>query len=344
MIRSSFWRASYHRLKVSRMVKVAVIGAGFWGVNHARVLSEIKDSELVAICDVDIERARKAASKYNIGSCYSDFHEMIRVEKPEAVTICTPSTTHAEITVACLNRGLDVLVEKPMAATVEDATKILETEERVGRIVMVGFIERFNPAVRLALNLLAENEIGQVILLYGRRIGWWPERIGDVGVVKDTAVHDIDLTLKLFGEIPEAVSARAGRLKHVHEDHAQIFLSFSKDRSALIEANWLTPRKKREMQITGESGVVTVRFIEQEVVVEKEDQLRMPNLKYMEPLRLELEHFISCVKSSSHPDVDSRDGFRAALLADAILHSAETNRQIRIDEFMESRRLTNLYI
>ncbi len=326
------------------MVRVAVVGAGFWGANHSRVLSELSDSELVAICDIDMERMKRVAAKYNIASYYRDLDEMVRRERPEAVTICTPSTTHAKITVACLNYGLDVLVEKPMAATVEEATKILQTEEKVGRIVMVGFIERFNPAVRLAMKLLEEDEIGQVILSYGRRIGWWPERIGDVGVVKDTAVHDIDLTLKLFAEMPETVSASAGRLRHKHEDHAQIFLSFSEGRSALIEANWLTPRKKREMQITGERGVITVKFIEQEVTVEKEDQMKIPNLKYVEPLRLELEHFISCVKSSSHPHVDSRDGFRAALLADAILYSAELNRQIRLDEFISSKKLANLYI
>ncbi|MEM3096839.1 MAG: Gfo/Idh/MocA family oxidoreductase [Nitrososphaerota archaeon] len=325
-------------------MRVAVAGAGFWGMNHARILSEIEDSELVGICDIDILKAKRAAAKYNIGSYYGDYVEMIRKSRPEAVTICTPSTTHADLAVTALGYGVDVLVEKPMATSVEEAMRIMDVQNKSGRIVMVGFIERFNPAVRYAMKLVGEEEVGQVILSYSRRIGWWPERIGDVGVVKDTAVHDIDLTLRFFGGLPENVSARAGRLRHRHEDHAQIFLTFRDGGSAIVEANWLTPRKKREMHITGEKGVIAVKFIEQELTVEKEDHVMIPNIKYVEPLRLELQHFISCVKGAVRPEVDSADGFRAALIADAVLYSAETNKQIRIDEFIAGKRLANPYI
>jgi UDP-N-acetylglucosamine 3-dehydrogenase len=323
------------------MVRVAVVGAGFWGMNHARVLSDLKDCELVGICDIDIERARKAAEKYGVHDYFKDFNSMLKQAKPEAITICTPSTTHAELTIFSLNQGLDVLVEKPMATSAEEALEIILTQERVGRNVMVGFVERFNPAVRYAFDLLSHDEIGQVILSYSRRIGWWPERIGDVGVVKDTAVHDIDLTMMLFGETPESVSARVGKLKHRHEDHAQIFLTFPTGRSAIIEANWLTPRKKREMQITGERGVISVKFIEQEVVVEKEDHVTIPNVKYSEPLRLEIEHFIQCVKTSTKPFIDAVDGYRAALTADIILDSAAQNKQIKVAEYLEEKNLPN---
>ena len=323
------------------MVRVAIAGAGFWGMNHARVLSDLKDCELVGICDIDIGRARRAAEKYRVEAYFNDFETMLKQAKPEAITICTPSTSHVELTISSLHHGLDVLVEKPMATSAEEALKILSTQEKVGRLVMVGFIERFNPAVRLAVELLSNDEIGQIILTYSRRIGWWPERIGDVGVVKDTAVHDIDLTMMLFGETPESISARVGRLKHRYEDHAQIFLTFSTGRSAIIEANWLTPRKKREIHITGERGVISVKFIEQELVIEKEDYVRIPNIKYSEPLRMELEHFIQCVKTSTKPMVDVVDGYRASLIADIILESAALNRQIKVIDYLIEKRLPN---
>ncbi|MEM4329512.1 MAG: Gfo/Idh/MocA family oxidoreductase, partial [Candidatus Caldarchaeum sp.] len=179
-------------------------------------------------------------------------------------------------------------------------------------------------------------------LLYSRRIGWWPERIGDTGVVKDTAIHDIDLVTWIFKDIPQTVYAMCGRLRHSYEDHAQIFLSYGRGKSALMEANWLTPRKKREMHVTGENGVVTVRFIEQEVVVEKAEQLVIPNIRYSEPLKNELEHFIQCVKTGRQPFVDAYAGLKATFIADCILESAHLNKPINLLEVAEKMGLTAL--
>ncbi|MDW8062843.1 MAG: Gfo/Idh/MocA family oxidoreductase [Candidatus Caldarchaeum sp.] len=310
------------------MVRVAVVGAGFWGVNHVRVLKELPGVEVVGVCDVDFGRVSRAGKRFGVEHLFTDSMEMIEKTRPDAVSICTPSTTHASLALQMLDAGCDVLIEKPMASTVSEAVQIIDKMLERKRRVMVGFIERFNPAVQFAKKIIDEGEIGDVLLFFGRRIGSWPERVGDVGVVKDTAVHDIDLVTWVFGGLPESVYAMCGRLRHSYEDHAQIFLSYSGTRSALLEANWLTPRKKREMQITGEKGVVSVRFIEQEVVLEKAEQLVIPNLKYSEPLKNELAHFVECVEKGAEPAVNVYDGLRATLLAECILESARRKKPV----------------
>ncbi|MDW8083901.1 MAG: Gfo/Idh/MocA family oxidoreductase [Candidatus Caldarchaeum sp.] len=321
---------------------MAVVGAGFWGMNHLRVLSDIDGVELVGVCDIDESRAINAGRRFGIKNVFTDVNLMLEKTEPDAVTICTPSTTHSWLAVRTLEAGCDVLIEKPMAATVSEAVQIIEKMREVKKLVMVGFIERFNPAVQYAKKVIDEGEIGDVLLFYGRRIGSWPERIGDTGVVKDTAVHDIDLVTWIFRTMPESVYAMCGRLRHSYEDHAQIFISYHEGKSALLEANWLTPRKKREMQITGEKGVVSVRFIEQEVVVEKAEQLIIPNLKYAEPLKNELRHFIESVQHRRKPAVDALDGLRATFIAECILESARRKQPVKPAEHSKDIEEANL--
>ncbi|MEM0383548.1 MAG: Gfo/Idh/MocA family oxidoreductase [Candidatus Caldarchaeum sp.] len=321
------------------MVRVAVVGAGFWGVNHLRVLKELSDVELVAVVDLDVGRAEKAAKRFGVASFFKHLDEMLKTVKPDAVTICTPSTTHAPIALKLLEAGCDILIEKPMSTNVEEAARIIEQADRTGRTVMVGFIERFNPVVQLAHKLISEGEIGDVLLMYSRRIGSWPERIGDTGVVKDTAIHDIDLAGWILNEVPETVYAKCGRLRHSHEDHAQVFLSYGEKRSALMEANWLTPRKKREMHITGEKGVVSIRFIEQELVVEKAEQLTIPNIPYSEPLKRELAHFVECIHAGRQPLVNALDGLKAIFIADCILMSSDINEPVKTAEAAQKMKI-----
>lgn len=319
-------------------MKVGVVGVGFWGRNHVRVFSEIPYVRVEAICDLNSERAKEAAAKYNVANYYSNMDEMLRRHDLEAVSICTPSVSHAELTIKCLEAGVNVFVEKPLASTLQEGLMIIDTAKSCNRIVMTGFIERFNPSVRKAKDLLRNGEIGKVIMSHSRRIGWWPERIGDVGVVKDTAIHDIDLARYMFEDEPSQVYARGGRQKHkVAEDHVQAILSFrDNDKTAFIEANWLTPRKKREMYITGSNGVITIHFLTQQLVVEKADMVLEPILKYEEPLKNELSYFTECLRNKCKPVPDEVDGAKALAIAEAILESIQKNRSIelRIEEII----------
>ncbi|MEN2974990.1 MAG: Gfo/Idh/MocA family oxidoreductase [Candidatus Caldarchaeales archaeon] len=314
-------------------LKIGVIGVGFWGRNHVRVFSEISDVQIEAVCDIDYERAKQVASKYNIKNFYSSLDDVLRRHELDAVSICTPSVTHSELTIKSLEAGVNVLVEKPLASTIEECFKIVDAVKSSGKKVMVGFIERFNPAVRKAKELLNGGEIGDVIVTHSRRIGWWPERIGDVGVVKDTAIHDIDLARYIFCHEPTSVYARGGRQKHSRlEDHVQAIISFGEEEEmAFIEANWLTPRKKREMFITGSSGVITIQFLTQQIVIEKAEMVTEPIMKYEEPLKIELTSFVECLRNNVKPSPDEIDGMKAVAIAESILESIQKNRVVHID-------------
>ncbi|MEM3819201.1 MAG: Gfo/Idh/MocA family oxidoreductase [Nitrososphaerota archaeon] len=311
-------------------MEVGVVGVGFWGRNHVRVFSEIPYVKVEAICDINYERAKEVATKYNIENYYSSIDEMLRKHNLEAVSICTPSVSHAELTVKCLESGVNVFVEKPLASTLRECLMIIDTAKSCKKIIMTGFIERFNPSVRKAKQLLGSGEIGDVIMSHSRRIGWWPERIGDVGVVKDTAIHDIDLARYIFEYDPSQVYARGGRQKHsTAEDHVQAILSFRDDnKTAFIEANWLTPRKKREMYITGSNGVMTIQFLTQQLVIERADIVLEPILKYEEPLKNELAYFTDCLINKRKPVPDEIDGAKAIAIAEAILESIQKNKSV----------------
>jgi UDP-N-acetylglucosamine 3-dehydrogenase len=195
---------------------------------------------------------------------------------------------------------------------------------------MVGFIERFNPALRGIKEIIDRGDLGEVVLAFARRVGRWPERIGDVGVVKDSAIHDLDIMRFLFKEEPSSVYARSGSLGHKFEDYAQIMLSFSGIRTAFVEANWLTPHKVRTLTVTGRDAIASMDFITQEIIVEdveKETKWR-PSLG--EPLKLELQHFADRILENREPDVTMLDGLRALQISDAALDSARMGKVITL--------------
>jgi len=314
-----------------RRLRLAVIGAGFWGRNHVRVLSEIPEAELVAVCDINRERAESISRKYNI-KAYADSRDLYRKEDFDAVTICVWSTNLYSKAMEALNAGKHVLVEKPMASRVDEAEKMLEAAESAGLHLTVGFIERFNPAVKRLKEAIKEGRIGRPVSATGKRVSKWPERIGDVGVVKDTAIHDIDLMRFIFEEDPITVYARAGRLRHkMFEDYAQVMLAFPDEKSAFLEANWLTPYKVRKLTVTGSEAIITVDYITQEIIIETSNQTLIPRYKWEEPLKLELQHFVNSILNNDKPIVTGLDGVKALKIAEAILESAEKHRLIELN-------------
>lgn len=304
-----------------------VIGAGFWGRNHARVLNEMEDAQLVAVCDTDRARAEEAGRRFG-ADWYSEDEALLGRDDVEAVCVCTPTATHAEIAIKTIHHGKHVLVEKPMASTVEEAREILRTAEKRGVHVMVGFIERFNPGVQRERRLIEEGALGEVVLAFAMRVGSWPERIGDVGVIKDTAIHDLDIMRFMFREEPRNVYARAGSLGHRFEDYAQIMMGFSGIKTGFVEANWLTPHKIRRLTITGSRAIATLDYITQEVTIEDAEKVLKPTHRWEEPLKLELQHFVNCVIEDREPVVTGFDGLRALEIAEAAFKSIRTKNVV----------------
>jgi UDP-N-acetylglucosamine 3-dehydrogenase len=313
-----------------KKLKMAVVGVGFWGRNHVRVLSELPDVELVAVCDMDQQRTAMVAEKYGL-KAYSDSAKMYEEEELDAVTLCVWSTRLSEEALKALKAQKHVLVEKPMARSSAEARKIINVAKAKKLHLTVGFIERFNPAVRRLKEALAEGKIGSPVSVTVRRVTKWPERIGDVGVVKDTAIHDIDIVRFIFDEDPMSVYARAGHLRHSKfEDYAQIMLSFSNGKSAFLEANWLTPYKIRKLTVTGSDAIISLDYITQEMTIENLGQTLTPRYEFEEPLKLELQHFIQCVINNKTPLVSGLDGWKALKIAESALKSAENGRLMKL--------------
>jgi UDP-N-acetylglucosamine 3-dehydrogenase len=309
---------------------VAVVGTGFWGRNHARVYKELKETELLAVCDIDAERAKAVAKQFNVAP-YISSGKMLKREDIEAVSICTWSTSLAKEALKALKAGKHVLVEKPMAANVKQAEKLVETADKEDLHLMVGFLMRFIPGLQHIKRAIETKTLGEIVCATAKRVSQWPERIGDVGVVKDTAIHDIDIARYLFNEDPIAVYAKAGSMMHKKfEDYAQIMLTFEGGKSAFIESNWLTPYKTRTLVVTGSEGIMKLDYITQELTIENVRETVQPRYPWQEPLKLELQHFANCVFGKEKPIITGVDGLKALTIAEAALKSSAKGKAIKL--------------
>jgi len=309
---------------------VAVIGTGFWGRNQARVYKELDETELLAVCDINAERAKAVAKRFG-AKPYTNLGRMLKRKDIRAISICTWSTSLAKEALKALKAGKHILVEKPMATNVKQAEKLLETAQKQDLHLTVGFLMRFIPGVQHIKKAIKNKKIGDLVCATAKRVSQWPERMGDVGVVKDIAIHDIDITRHLFDEDPIAVYAKIGRMKHrKFEDYAQIMLTFKGGKSAFIESNWLTPYKTRILVVTGSQAIMKLDYITQELTIENAKETVQPRIAWREPLKLELQHFANCVLKKEKPLITGMDGLKALRIAEAALKSSETGRVIKL--------------
>jgi UDP-N-acetylglucosamine 3-dehydrogenase len=310
---------------------VAVIGTGFWGKNHARVYQELESTKLVAVCDRDALRAKNVAIQLGV-KAYSNSSRMLENEEVEAVSVCTWSTSLAKEALKALSAGKHVLVEKPMATTTKQAEKLVLTAEENDLHFTVGFLMRFIPGLQHIREAVESKKIGALVCATAKRVSQWPERIGDVGVVKDTAIHDIDVMRFVFGEDPIAVYAKAGCMTHKKfEDYAMIMLTFADGKSAFIESNWLTPYKTRTLTVTGSDAIMRLDYVTQDLWIEAANQNVQPKFPWQEPLKAELGHFADCIVKKEKPVVTGEDGVKALSIAIAALKSSAKNRAVKLE-------------
>jgi len=310
-----------------KKLRIAVIGTGFWGKNQARVLSQLDQTELVCVCDVEEGRAKAVGAEFHV-PYFTNRADVLARNDIDAVTICTPTTTHKDIATQALKAGKHALVEKPMTNTVAEARELVALAKERSLRLMPGHIERFNPAVDYLRSLLDDQRLGTVTLFHARRVGRWPERIGDVGVVRDTAIHDIDLARYIFRDEAQSVHARTGSIRHTKEDFAEIMLEFKRGGTAFIDANWLTPRKNRTLIVTGSEATVQLDYISQEIVIEDSEQSITPNLEKQEPLRLELAHFADSTLNGQPFRANGEDGLKAVEICEAVLQAGTSGETV----------------
>mgnify|MGYP006278347493 CR=1 FL=1 len=238
-------------------MRVGLIGMGVMGRNHYRVLHVIPEAELVAVCD---ERATDEIPE----RVYDRVDEFLDRETLDAVIVAVPTSSHLEVAAQVIEAGVPVLVEKPLASTVAEGTDLIERAHRAGVRAAVGHVERFNPVVRSLIHELADKEIYSINIT---RIGPFPPRINDVGVLVDLSVHDIDLVYCLTGGAALRESRIYKSIKRTgnREDNAVISMRLENDVVANITTNWLTPFKKRAIEVATNHAFYTADLMSQEL-------------------------------------------------------------------------------
>ena len=315
-------------------VRVGVIGIGNMGWHHARVLSLLRDAELVGVADPDAERGRLAVEQFGC-RWFPTYEELLG--EVEAVCIAVPTLLHHRVGMACFQAGVHVLIEKPIAATQEEASELIEAAERTGKLLQVGHIERFNPAFRELVKVVANED---VVVLEARRHSPNPDRANDVSVVLDLMIHDIDLVLELAGAPVVSLAAAGGRSAEGPIDYVNATLGFANGVVASLTASKMAHRKIRSLSAHCRSALVESDFLNRSLQIHRRShqsfsadhgELLYRNDGFIEevstspvdPLVAELEHFLQCVRGLEKPAVDGPQASRALLLADLIEQCVE---------------------
>jgi len=330
-------------------MRVAVIGVGSMGSNHLRVYSELEDIEVVAVAEINEERRAFISNHFSVKT-YANYEELIEKEKPEAVSITVPTSDHETTADFVMRHGIHVLVEKPIAATVDEGRRLIQLSKDENVKLMVGHIIRFNPAMQELKKRLDKGELGKVFQIFCRRSGPFPARIRDVGVVIDLAPHDVDTMRFLTGLNPSRVFAETEQRIHTaHEDLLFGLLRFPHGVTGALELNWLTPTKVRETLVLGEKGLFRVDDLRQNLYFYENSQavgdLWSPlqtisgvsegsmtrfALSREEPLKAELKAFIEAVREDSDVPISGEDGLEALRISLALVESGEKHQVIEV--------------
>lgn len=332
------------------MTRVAVIGVGSMGRNHARVYHEIPSIELVGVVDADAKIVNQIAGLYNtIG--YTNTEMLLREAKPDAVTVAVPTQLHFAVVKQVLEAGCHVMVEKPIAATIDEANELVALAHRLNRVLMVGHIERFNPAVLELKRRLDAGELGRIFQIHTRRLGPFPARVRDVGVVLDLGTHDLDIMRYLTGA--EAVRIHAETMRQIHTSNEDLFsglVRFQNNVLGILEINWLTPSKIRELYVTGERGMFMANYLTQDLYFYENAEINAStwaslsvlrgvsegtmirySIQRKEPLRAEQEAFVEAITSGTASIARGEDGTKALQLALAMIESGEIHQAIELE-------------
>jgi predicted dehydrogenase len=324
---------------MSKLLRAAVIGVGSMGRNHARVYAEMEDVQLIAVADVDQAAAVRVANIYGVRA-YADYRMMLEAEPLDLVTIAVPTRLHREVAEEAAAHGVHLFVEKPLAGSVEDAQAIIDAARAAGVKLGVGHIERFNPAILQLKVELDAGRLGRMFQLHARRVGPFPPRVEDVGVVFDLATHELNIMEYLANA--RVVSLYAETEREIHEQHEDLLsgvIKFDNGVVGVLDINWLTPTKIRELSVIGERGMFRVNYLTQELYLHEnsffsenwesavalmgvsEGRTIKYEIKRKEPLKAELESFVEAIRQDKPPAIGGEEGLRAVFLAQKLVES-----------------------
>jgi len=306
-----------------KRIRVAVVGAGEFGRNHARVYTELPDADLIGIVDTNPERAQQVATEFNT-AVLAGIDSL--VGKVDAVSVAVPTALHAKIGCALLRQGIDVLVEKPMATSVNEADELISAAAESKRVLQVGHLERFNPAVVAATGIMRKPLFFEV-----HRLGIYTPRSLDIDVVFDVMIHDLDILLALVGESVTDVKAVGIPVVSNKVDIAHARLEFVSGAVANVTASRVSTERVRKMRFFQEHEYVSLDYTRQDAMRVRVKELGpQPEFDFeklatepQEPLKAELREFVNAVRERSRPTVNGEAGRRALELAARVAASIQ---------------------
>lgn len=325
-------------------LRVAVVGAGYWGINHVRAMAAQRDGELAAVCDSDPAARQRAARLVNVPTV-EDFGALLADPRVDALILATPAVSHAEQARRALAAGKHVLVEKPMTLSPADARSLVEGAEAAQRVLMVGHVMLYHPAYLKLRELVHSGALGDVYYLYALRVNLGRLR-RDENALWSLAPHDVSMILDLLGASPVTVAARGqSYLQPGIEDVVFVNLAFPDRKMAQIQISWLDPRKERRLTVVGARKMVEfddahpsekLRIYDKgydrppaftqygEYLTIRQGDVHIPRVDGGEPLDLEIRHFLACIRDGMRPRSDAAHGAAVVEVLNAAQRSLET--------------------
>jgi predicted dehydrogenase len=322
-----------------RPVRVGVVGLGYWGPNLARNLGALEDCELRWLCDADEDARARVASSFPAARTSGELSELLEDDELDAIVLATPVPTHAELAIAVAGAGKHCFVEKPLATNAADAEAAVQAAAQAGRVLMVGHLLEYHPAVARLKALIDGDELGPLYYLYGNRLNLGVLR-SDENALWSLGAHDVSVALHLIGEEPSECTAQgASYVRGGVEDVVFCFLRFPSGIVAHLHLSWLDPHKERRLTVVGERKMATFddMLVEGKLSVydkgfdedtrswgeyiTRSGDVFSPRIANAEPLRLECEHFVQCVRSGSRPRSDGQSGLRVVRVLERLQES-----------------------
>jgi predicted dehydrogenase len=325
-------------------VRVGVVGLGYWGPNLARNFHALPDCELAWCCDADADRRERVADQFRETRVTDDLADLLADPQLDAIVLATPVPTHGPLAVAVLEAGKHCFVEKPLAQSVADGERAVAAAADSGRLLMVGHLLEYHPGVRALKEIVDSGELGELRYIYGNRLNLGQLR-ADENALWSLGAHDVSVALRLIGEEPdECLAHGASYVREGVEDVVFCFLRFPSGIVAHLHLSWLDPHKERRLTVVGERRMATFddMLLEGKLAVydkgfdedtrspsgtsylTRSGEVFSPHIGNSEPLRLECEHFVECVRSGQTPRSDGHSGLRVVRVLEQLQKSLDS--------------------
>jgi predicted dehydrogenase len=331
-------------------MKLALIGFGYWSKNYFNTIKEMDDISLDYICDSNDANLKNIRKKYPNINCLNDFNEILE-KKIDGAIIVTPSSTHFDIAKKFLENGINVLVEKPMTIMSDDAKRLYEKADESGKILMVGHIFKYNPALNIAKKIVDSGEMGEIRYIESRRVGLGPIR-NDVSALWDLATHDIYISNYLVGKMPTKISCIGISHNSKIEDIVSVNMKFGDQVLSTVYANWEHPVKERKIYIGGSKKAILFDDIElsnkisifdkgvtyqpssgdfaEFIASLRDGDISIPQVPNTPPLKTEIEHFLKCIKGEEKCFTNGKEGYEVVKILE-IAEESKKNGGIELD-------------